>query len=149
MLESRSFWQFPAWKFNEFSTTQILREINFGNKNGTHGSYRILLLRCLFRFYVKLILENLEVEIGALNFDDLVKLSPTKMQKFKASECVKMVHRFCKSRIPRIHFTQKLSDRKIMKFPHCELATLQCISILYLWDTLLLALLLVHSVEIT
>ena len=85
-----------------------------------------------FRFYVKSILENLEVLkmpifaiLGALNFVDLLNCSIQKVQK-----CIKIKiqslwmcqnGRFCTSRIPKIDFTQNLSDSKFMKFTHYDI----------------------------
>ena len=81
-----------------------------------------------FRFYVKSILENLEVlklplfailliwSISAFN-----NCKHTKKSKFRASKCVKMAD-FVLLEPPKLISRKNWSDRKIMKFPHCEVA---------------------------
>jgi len=78
-----------VWKFHDFSVTQILREINFGESKSSKT--------IIFAIF------------GALRFVDLVDFSFQKMQKYiklkiQSSKCVKN-GRFCTPRFSKIDFT--------------------------------------------
>ena len=79
---------------------------------------------------MKSILKNLEAlklsffaTLGALKMSNLVNYCLQRVQ-----DCLKIkiqslemceIGRFCTSRIPKIDFMENLSDRKMLKFPHC------------------------------
>ena len=78
-----------VWKFQDFSVTQVLREINFGEPRSIKTAIYAVL--------------------GALNFVDLVDFSLQKMKKFikikVRSLKVCQNGRFSTSRIPKGNFT--------------------------------------------
>ena len=89
-----------VWKFQDFSVTQILREINFGKSKSSKT--------------------DIFATLGVLNFVSFVKFRLAKVQKFKkklkfrASQCVRMAD---------FDFTKNLSVRKILQIPHCGVLT--------------------------
>ena len=74
-----------VWKFQDFSVTQILREINFGQCKSSKTA--------VFAFF------------GTLNFVTLENFSLLKVQKFIKIKICKN-DRFCTSRILNFDFTQ-------------------------------------------
>ena len=71
------------------------------------------------------------LQLEGLWIFNLGKCQPSqnaKKKKFKASKYVKMNVRFWTSKIPEIDFTEKLSGRKILKFPHCDFISLESFS---------------------
>ena len=90
-----------VWKFQDFSVTQILREINFGKSKSSKT--------------------DIFATLGVLNFVSFVKFRLAKVQKFKkklkfrASQCVRMAD---------FDFTKNLSVRKILQIPHYGVLTL-------------------------
>ena len=82
------------------------------------------------RFYVKSILRILELQnlpLEALNFDfyEFLHFLKAEIYQFNKiqSPFIGQNGSFCISTILKIDFKQNLSDRKVMKFPHCVRAT--------------------------
>ena len=93
------------WKFKKFSDTQNFREINFRDFRGSKTA----------------ILAHVE----ALNFDFCEFLHFGKAEiypnhEFIAPKIAKMTF-FEPLTFSKIGFTENLSDRKMLKFPHCVL----------------------------
>ena len=85
------------WKFQDFSVTLILREINFGESRSSK------IANCAI--------------LGTVKFVELVNFSHQN-SNFRASQFVKMAD--FESRNSLIFdFTKNLSDKKILSFPHC------------------------------
>ena len=91
------------WKFQDFSITQILREINFWDSQSAKSAILTHLEAPDFDFFG--FLQFLKDEIYQNN-----KIPSLKKRKNG---------RFTTSRLSKIEFTQNLSDRKILKFSHC------------------------------
>ena len=98
------------WKFQDFSITQILREINFGDS----GSVKSAIL----------------THVEALNFDshEFLHFLKTEIYQIKEIQSPKncKTSSFRTFAFSKIDFTQNLSDSKIMKFPHCVCTILEC-----------------------
>ena len=91
------------WKFQDFSITQILREINFWDSQSAKSTIFTHLEAPDFDFFG--FLQFLKDEIYQNN-----KIPSLKKRKNG---------RFTTSRFSKIEFTQNPSDRKILKFSHC------------------------------
>ena len=96
------------WKLQNFAVIHILREINFGES--------------------KIVKLPFFVISRALKFDTLTNFWLKKVHKFTKIKIQSLQMSWngkCyRSRTPQIDFLCKLSDRRIMKFPHYQLATL-------------------------
>ena len=90
------------WKFHDFSITQILREISFGDCRSAKSAILTQLEVLNFAFYE--ILHFLKAEIYRINKIQIPKIG--KMTVFELLD------------------SPKLISRKIMKFPHCGLVSL-------------------------
>ena len=94
-----------VWKFHYFSFIQILREINFGDSRSTESAIVTYFEALNIVFYE--CLHFLKAEIYQI---DKIR-SPYNCN-------------FRTSKLSIIDFTENLSDRKILKFLHCEWLTL-------------------------
>ena len=96
-------WELTMWKFQDFSTTQILREINFGHFEAQKTAIWTIWAALDFEFLGTLTLSNVKF---------------FQKSKFEASKIVKTeVFDLLKS--AKIDFTQNQSRRVIAKFQHC------------------------------
>ena len=98
-----------VWKFHNFSITQNLREINFGDSRSAKFAISTHLESLYFDFYE--CLHYLKVGMGQIN--QIQSPLNGKNATFRTPRCSK------------IDFTYDLSDIKVMKFPNCEKETLK------------------------
>ena len=94
---------FTVWKFNDFPITQIIREINLRDFRGAKSAI-FAHLEALYFSFCKIV--------------HFLKAETYQINRFRASKLSKNGS-FCSNRFSKIEFTQNLSDRKILKFPHC------------------------------
>ena len=97
--------QSTVWNFHDFSIIQILREINFRKSRGAKSAILTLL-------------ETLKFDL--CKFLPFVKAENDQKSKFRVSKIAKNGI-FRTSQVSKIDFTQNLKDRKLWKFPHCEI----------------------------
>ena len=93
-------------KFNDFPITQILRETNFGDFRSAKSATLTHSESLNFDFYE--VLHFLKSEIYQINIIQRTKSG--KNCNFRPSKFPKLISQ-----------KKNLSDRKIMKFPHCVL----------------------------
>ena len=93
-----------TWKFQDFPTTQILREINLGHFDAPKTAILTIWAPLKFEF------------LGSFNIFKCEIFPKIKIQSFQ--NCILAVLDLLKS--AKIDFAQNLSGIKIAKFPHCE-----------------------------
>ena len=98
------------WKFQDFSITQILCEINYRDSKSAKSAFLTHLEALNFDFY-----EYLHWKAATYQINKIQHPKTGKNNNFRPS------------RFSKIDFTENLSDRKILKFPHCVIPMLDIV----------------------